>query len=48
MNFLLIPKKGKPRFHTGDPFSYIEKKGMLPVKDYFDFSLKFLYNKVDE
>lgn len=37
MNFLLIPKDGKPRFHTGDPFSYIEKMGMIPVKDYFDF-----------
>ena len=37
MNFLLIPKNGNPRFHTGNPFYYIEKRGMIPVKDYFDF-----------
>ena len=36
MNFLLIPKNGKPRFHTGDPFDYIKKCGMIPVRDYFN------------
>lgn len=37
MNFLLIPKQGKSRFHTGDPFEYIRKKGMIAVRDYFNY-----------
>lgn len=37
MKFLLLPKEGKPRFSSKDPWEYIKSKGMKPVKDYFNF-----------
>lgn len=35
MNFLLIPKNGKPRFHCGNPFAFIHKNKKNPIFDYF-------------
>ncbi len=34
MNFLLIPKQGKQRFHAGDPYAYVQKLGIIPIRDY--------------
>ena len=35
MNFLLIPKNGKPRFHCGNPFDFIHRNKKSPIFDYF-------------
>ena len=35
MNFLLIPKNGKPRFHCGNPFAFIHRNKKSPIFDYF-------------
>lgn len=35
MNFLLIPKDGKPRFHCGNPFAFIYRNKKSPIFDYF-------------
>ena len=35
MNFLLIPKNGKPKFHCGNPFAFIRRNKKSPIFDYF-------------
>ena len=35
MNFLLIPKNGKPRFHYGNPFAFMYRNKKSPIFDYF-------------
>ena len=51
MNFLLMEKNKKPRFHNGNPFNYIKNRRCSPVKDYFEItgnynelSNDFIYN----
>lgn len=42
MKFLLLSKKGKPRFSNKDPFEYIKSKNKQIIKDYFG-----IYSDID-
>ena len=37
MKFLLLPKEGKPRFSSRDPWEYIKSKGLQPIDDWVGF-----------
>ena len=37
MKFLLLPKEGKPRFSSKDPWEYIKSKGLQPINDWVGF-----------
>lgn len=36
MKFLLLPKEGKPRFSSKDPWKYIRSRGLKIINDYFN------------
>lgn len=37
IKFLLLPKNGRPRFSSKDPWEYIKSKGLQPINDWVGF-----------
>lgn len=47
MKFLLLPREGKPRFSSKDPWEYIKSKGLKMIEDY-DRTKEYLSKEAKE